>query len=524
MVALLVCSGLILSYEWAYAFPVSPLPDGNLLVNPWFRSASDPDLAGFDGWTLLLTDGVTWGPSQKESNPSPDIVVSGRCGHQSVYCGTAARWAQQAGVYYPNIDVFAYQVVAADPANRHFKFFAHYVSHRVDIGAVNIYGGDSPDGPWELVWVPLYHTEDDLIRPESGSTRDLWTDTGIVERIVSEGLPYYKIELQSRLPELRNDMIFGGGFKITGIYFTAEFTDQPGEELPPRDTAAAPTPAATAGSEATTPEASPDTESIARATEVAEAPSDAESGLTLSAEALSATEIALTLFNTPNQGRLLRLERSLDGATGWQRVTGLDPSAVEYIDSGLNPDAVYYYRVRVSRDGISNVVSARTQPLAEPSLTAPALLQVQSNSPQEAQLSWVDESENETGFVIERSLDGLNFSTISTVGQNVTSYTDANLGPATYFYRVRSFRDDAHSDFSEIVTATIGGTVAEVETGPVAGEDLSQTAGETTGEPAVTAFPNQTYLIIAATLIVAVLVSIGLAVMWLQRRRTTEGG
>ncbi len=129
---------LAVSFKVANAYPVPPLPEDNLIVNPWFRNGNMP---GFSGWSLPLNaEGLTWGPSQKESNPSPDIVVSGTCGGQVVYCGTAARWAEQEKVYYPNIDVFAYQIVSTDPANRKLKFFAHYVSHRVEVGAVNIYG------------------------------------------------------------------------------------------------------------------------------------------------------------------------------------------------------------------------------------------------------------------------------------------------------------------------------------------------------------------------------------------------
>jgi hypothetical protein len=226
LLALLVSSLLILSRGVTHAYPVPELPADNLIVNPWFRSGNQ---AGFDGWTRPLNEGLTWGPSQKESNPSPDMVVSGTCGNQQVYCGTAARWAEQEKVYYPNIDVFAYQVVAADPSERKLTFFTYFVSHRVDVGAVNIYGGVSPDGPWEHLWTPLYHTQSENIVPESGEIRDLWLETGFLERTLEQGFPYYKVELQSRLPELPHDMIRGGGFKITGVYFSTSFTDESGD-------------------------------------------------------------------------------------------------------------------------------------------------------------------------------------------------------------------------------------------------------------------------------------------------------
>jgi hypothetical protein len=54
-------------------------------------------------------------------------------------------------------------------------------------------------------------------------------------------------------------------------------------------------------------------------------------------------------------------------------------------------------------------------------------------------LLWGDPNQNETGFRIERSTDGASWSTVTTVGPNVTSYTDTGRSPATlYYYRIRT--------------------------------------------------------------------------------------
>jgi peptidyl-Asp metalloendopeptidase len=71
-------------------------------------------------------------------------------------------------------------------------------------------------------------------------------------------------------------------------------------------------------------------------------------------------------------------------------------------------------------------------------------------------LSWVDNSQNENGFDVERKA-GTNgvFSTVVTLGSNVTSYTDANLSDsATYCYRVRAFNSVGGSPYSNEVCAT----------------------------------------------------------------------
>src|SRR3954451_665081 len=56
-------------------------------------------------------------------------------------------------------------------------------------------------------------------------------------------------------------------------------------------------------------------------------------------------------------------------------------------------------------------------------------------------LTWDDNSFNESGFRIRRKIDGLGPMTrITTVGQNITSYTDTGLMPGiTYCYLVRAF-------------------------------------------------------------------------------------
>ncbi len=90
------------------------------------------------------------------------------------------------------------------------------------------------------------------------------------------------------------------------------------------------------------------------------------------------------------------------------------------------------------------------QPPAAPSnLTATAVSASQVN------LSWTDNSNNETSFRVYRSKGGGRFKRIATVGANVTAYSNTGLQPATtYFYRVRARNDAGDSDYSNTATAT----------------------------------------------------------------------
>jgi hypothetical protein len=75
-------------------------------------------------------------------------------------------------------------------------------------------------------------------------------------------------------------------------------------------------------------------------------------------------------------------------------------------------------------------------------------------------LNWTDNSDNENGFAIERSTDGVNFTFVSIVPMNVTTYTDTIASPQpTYYYRIYAFNMVEDSDFSNIVqvsTTTTG--------------------------------------------------------------------
>ncbi len=88
-------------------------------------------------------------------------------------------------------------------------------------------------------------------------------------------------------------------------------------------------------------------------------------------------------------------------------------------------------------------------PSAPSSLTATAASTTQVN------LSWADNSGDETGFRIERCTGSgcTNFAEIGTVGANVTSYSNTGLARNTvYSYRVRAYNASGNSAYSNTVS------------------------------------------------------------------------
>jgi alpha-tubulin suppressor-like RCC1 family protein len=72
-------------------------------------------------------------------------------------------------------------------------------------------------------------------------------------------------------------------------------------------------------------------------------------------------------------------------------------------------------------------------------INAPSNLSATATSISEIQLTWQDNSNNEDGFEIYLSIDGITYTPRATVGVNVISYSDTGLTPfTTYYYRVRA--------------------------------------------------------------------------------------
>ncbi len=98
-------------------------------------------------------------------------------------------------------------------------------------------------------------------------------------------------------------------------------------------------------------------------------------------------------------------------------------------------------------------------------INAPDQLTINSTDSLVLKLSWEDNSNNETGFEISRSVDGGPFTLYTTVGAGVSSYTDNNTNySTTYSYQVRGKNTTHTSSYTNSVDYT---TKDDPSTGPV---------------------------------------------------------
>lgn len=85
---------------------------------------------------------------------------------------------------------------------------------------------------------------------------------------------------------------------------------------------------------------------------------------------------------------------------------------------------------------------------------APSGLAASAVSTSQINLSWVNNANNQTGFQIDRSTDGVNFVTLTTVGAAVTTYNNTGLAAGTtYYYRVEAVNAAGPSPSSNIASA-----------------------------------------------------------------------
>src|ERR1051326_186042 len=85
------------------------------------------------------------------------------------------------------------------------------------------------------------------------------------------------------------------------------------------------------------------------------------------------------------------------------------------------------------------LASVVTPSLSFATLVAPSSLIATATSGTSIKLTWSDSNTTESGFSIERGLDGCPFGLIGSTATNVTSYTSGGLSSGVrYYYRVRA--------------------------------------------------------------------------------------
>lgn len=90
---------------------------------------------------------------------------------------------------------------------------------------------------------------------------------------------------------------------------------------------------------------------------------------------------------------------------------------------------------------------------------APTSLILLSQAATSATIKWTDNSTNETGYRVERSItnDSTFVEVANNLGQNTSIYISPNLTPGTtYYYRVRALNGTGYSDYTNVLEVAFG--------------------------------------------------------------------
>jgi hypothetical protein len=200
------------------------------------------------------------------------------------------------------------------------------------------------------------------------------------------------------------------------------------------------------------------------------------SDLTASSE--SPSQIDLTWQDNAANETGFKIERKPQGGT-YSQIATVDADVTAYSSTGLSSATTYCYRVRAyngaGHSAYSNE-SCATTPAVLP--IGPSDLGATAFSANRIDITWQDNSNDETGFKIGRKVLGGTFSQIAVVAANTTSYSSVGLSPGTtYCYLVLAYNtagNSAPSDEACETTSPDGGAPDAIPDEP---DSLSAVAG-----------------------------------------------
>jgi thermitase len=186
----------------------------------------------------------------------------------------------------------------------------------------------------------------------------------------------------------------------------------------------------------------------------------------VTATAVSSNQINLSWTDNASTETGYTVERCTGAScTNFAPIASPAANTTSYQNTGLAASTTYRYRVFASNSagnsGYSNTASATTQaggvsgaPAAPSNLVAAVVMGPNANW---IELTWTDNSSNETGFRLERCTGSgcTNFVLFKSVSANVTRAEEYPVtARTTYRYRLRAYNGSGYSAYSNIAEAT----------------------------------------------------------------------
>ena len=163
-----------------------------------------------------------------------------------------------------------------------------------------------------------------------------------------------------------------------------------------------------------------------------------------------------TEFNDQSWSFIVQRRNSKESKDDWVNLKeGTDIS--RYVDKSVLEGETYLYRVKVKNsNGQSKWSPVITKKIDNSDLVSPSYLRVSSELNFRNVLSWNDNSNNETGFVVERKVEDDDWSIYAEVDSDISQYVDKGIiAGKVYYYRIKSKQKETISVASNIASVDV---------------------------------------------------------------------
>ena len=146
-----------------------------------------------------------------------------------------------------------------------------------------------------------------------------------------------------------------------------------------------------------------------------------------------------------------KIERSQNGSD-YRVIKSVKPNVTEFVDKALGYDIEYSYRIHAfTKMNISHHTNTVSEYYG---LLVPSNFNISVVADRQVKLAWIDNSNIEGGFKIQRRIENTDFKTIANIPANSESYIDTNVDiHEKYYYRLYSFINRNNSPESKIYSA-----------------------------------------------------------------------
>lgn len=163
--------------------------------------------------------------------------------------------------------------------------------------------------------------------------------------------------------------------------------------------------------------------------------------------------------NSDNETRFV-VQFSYDN-TNWYGAGSTDANVTTRLATGLVEGRTYYFRVAAYNDSGYSEWTTASYLVPSSNVNTPSEIVFGEYSNGSVAMSWTDNSDNELGFVVQFSYDGVNWHRAGTTDANVTTRVATQMTPGRlYYFRVAAYNSTGYSDWTVAQYTTPSGAPA----------------------------------------------------------------